>query len=108
MNTYGFAGGTVSGSISTHTAQIELPTPAPFPVGLSRQGAAEYRNDQARLQAQTALHETLHLAGKYGYSDFAFANTVAAMRGVTAPNFATVRAASEYWNGALEAACRPR
>jgi hypothetical protein len=105
MKTYGFAGGTIFGSIGTHTAQIELSTPYPTPVGLSRQGLAQYRNDQANIQAGTALHETLHLAGKYGYSDYAFAKTVAAMQGVKPPNFTDIRQASDYWNRALDAAC---
>jgi RHS repeat-associated protein len=103
---YGYSGGTVHGTVGAGTAQIELPTPAPFPVGLSRRGAAEYVNDQGRIDAQVAFHETIHLAGKKGwYDDFALANSVAAMRGVAAPQFSDVRAASEYWNKALANAC---
>ena len=62
----------------------------------------------------STLHEILHLAGKSGYDDFAYANTVAAMRGVKPPDFSgmpykeALRRAGEYWNGALEAACKPR
>jgi len=56
----------------------------------------------------TALHEILHLAGKNQFSDYDYANTVAAMRGVTASTFGNVRQASDYWNGALETACKPR
>jgi hypothetical protein len=114
MKAYGFAGGTVHGSISRGDAQVELPTPAPFPVGLSRRGAAEYISDQGRINAETVLHEILHLAGKNVYDDFAFANTVADMRGVKRLDYTgmayrdAVRTASDYWNGALMGACRPR
>ena len=113
MKAYGFAGGTVHGSISRGDAQVELPTPAPFPVGLSRRGAAEYISDQGRINAETVLHEILHLAGR-GYDDFAYANAVAAMRGVKPPDYSgmayrdAVRKASDYWNGALMGACRLR
>ncbi len=106
IKTYGYAAGTVFGSVGTHTAQIELPTPAPFPIGLSRRGAAEYSDDQARIRAQTALHETIHLAGKYGFTDPALAFT-AAMRGVARPKFDDVRDASVYWHAALQSACFP-
>lgn len=103
---YGYEGATVHGSIGAHTAQIELPIPRGIPTGLSRRGRMEYMNDQARISAQAALHETVHLAGRNGaYSDLALANSVAAMRGVTAPKFGSVRAASEYWNAALAKAC---
>jgi hypothetical protein len=114
MKAYGFAGSTVHGSISGGDAQLELATPAPFPVGLSRRGAAEYINDQGRIDAEAVLHEILHLAGKNGYDDFAYANTVAAMRGVKPPDYSgmayrdAVRKASDYWNDALMAACRKR
>jgi hypothetical protein len=114
MKAYGFAGGTVHGSISRGDAQVELPTPAPFPVGLSRRGAAQYISDQGRINAETVLHEILHLAGKNGYDDFAFANTVADMRAVKRLDYTgmayrdAVRRASEYWGGALMGACRPK
>jgi hypothetical protein len=63
-------------------------------------------NDQAGIQVRTALHETLHLAGKNRwYNDFDFANTVAAMRGVPTPAFADIVEASGYWNAALAEAC---
>lgn len=61
----------------------------------------------------SGLHETIHHAGS-GFDDFALTRAVAAMRGVNAPDFSkvpfkeAVRRASEYWNGALEAACKPR
>jgi len=116
MKAYGFAGATVRGSISGGDAQVELATPVPFrsygPV--NQRMAADYAATQARIQAQSALHEILHLAGKNGYDDFAYANTVAAMRGVKPPDYSgmayrdAVRKASEYWNGALQAACKPR
>lgn len=71
--------------------------------------AADFAETQARLEAMAGLHETLHHAGRNQYfNDFDYAKTVAAMRGVTTPNFANVRAASEFWNSALEAACKPR
>jgi hypothetical protein len=62
----------------------------------------------------SALHEILHLAGRNSYDDFAYANTVAAMRGLKPPDFSgmaykdAVRKASDYWNGALRDACAPR
>ncbi len=113
---YGFAGATVHGSISGGNAQVELATPVPFrsfgPV--NQRMAAAYAETQAGIEAMDALHEILHLAGKNWYDDFAYANTVAAMNGVKPPDFSgmaykdAVRKASEYWNGALRAACKPR
>jgi hypothetical protein len=107
---YGFRGGTVHGTVSGGNAQVELPFPIPFrsfgPV--NQRAAAGYAEAQAGINAMTALHEILHLAGKNQFSDYDYANTVAAMRGVTPPTFANVRRASEYWTGALEAACKPR
>jgi YD repeat-containing protein len=114
MKAYGFAGGTVHGSISGGDAQVELPTPGRFPVGLSRRGAAEYISDQGRINAETVLHEILHLAGKNVYDDFAYAKTVADMRGVKRLDYTgmayrdAVRKASEYWNDALMGACGPK
>jgi RHS repeat-associated protein len=102
---YRRTGATIHGSIDTHTAQIELPIPSPFPVGLSRRGAEEYRNAQARINATDALHETMHLGGKYGFDDYTLANTVARMRGVQPGKFAGVFEASDYWDKALAAAC---
>lgn len=106
---YGFEGGTVHGSISGGNAQVEFPFPVPFrsfgPV--NQRAAAAYAEAQAGIQAMVGLHEIIHLAGK-GFDDYALSNAVAAMRGVTAPKFANVRRASEYWNGALEAACKPK
>lgn len=73
--------------------------------------AAAYAEAQAVIEGEVALHEIVHLAG---YGDFAFANTVAAMRGVKPPDYSgmpfndAIRKASEYWNEALMAACRPR
>lgn len=113
---YGFDGATVHGSIRTNDAQVELPVPYPFssygPV--NQRAAADYAEVQARIQAGNALHEIVHLAGRNGYSDFALARTVAAMRGVEPPNFSglpykeAVRRASEYWGYALQAACKPK
>jgi len=114
--TYGFDGATMRGSISSNTAQVELPLPIPFqsygPV--NQRAAAAYAEAQAGFQAMATVHETLHLAGRNHYDDLAYANTVARMRGVKPPDFSgmplaeAVRRASEYWGGELEAACKPR
>jgi hypothetical protein len=107
---YGYRGGTARGTVSGRHAQVELPIPIPFrsfgPV--NQRAAAGYAEAQAGIQAMIALHEILHLAGRNQFSDFACANTVANMRGVRPPTFANVAAASNYWNSALEAACKPR
>jgi hypothetical protein len=104
---YGFDGGTVRGSIGGGKAQVELPYPSPNRITNPRM-AVDFANWQGRIQAETALHEILHLAGKNQFSDFDFARTVAAMRGVTPPTFANARKASDYWNDALIGACSPR
>jgi hypothetical protein len=80
----------------------------------NRRVAAEIAETQAGIQALDALHEILHLAGRNTFDDFVYADTVARMRGVAAPDFRSmpykegVRRASEYWNGALQTACKPR
>jgi hypothetical protein len=107
---YGYRGGTVRGTVSGRGAQVELPFPIPFgsygPV--NQRAAAGYAESRAGIQAMMTLHEILHLAGSNQFSDFAYANTVANMRGVQPPTFANVAEASRYWNNALEAACKPR
>ena len=108
--TYGYRGGTVRGTMSGRDTQVELPFPIPFrsfgPV--NQRAAAGYAEAQAGIQAMIALHEILHLAGRNQFSDFAYANTVANMRGINPPTFANVAEASLYWNSALESACKPR
>ncbi len=85
--TYGFDGATVRGSINGRNAQVELPYPYANNITNNLRMAAAFAETQARIQAGNALHEILHLAGKNGYDDFAYANTAAAMRGVKPPDF---------------------
>ena len=105
--TYGFDGSTVHRTISSGKAQVELATPYAINTGNARV-AAQIAETQAGIQASDALHEILHLAGRNQFSDYDYANTVAGMRGVPVPKFDNVRRASEYWNSALAAACKPR
>jgi len=111
---YGYRGGTVHGSISGKNAQVELPYPYANNIRNNPRMAAEFAEVQAREDALTVLHEILHLAGKNGYSDLAFANTVADMNRIARPDFSklsgkdAVVAASKYWHGALRTACEPR
>jgi hypothetical protein len=102
---YGYDGSTALGTISNGTAQVELATPYPNNIG-NAPGAAQIAESQAGIRALDALHEILHLAGRNQFSDYDYANTVAGMRGVPVPTLDSVRRASEYWDGALEAACK--
>jgi len=116
MKLYGLAGGTVNGRISENTAQVELPTPGQFrsfgPV--NQRAARDFAAMQQVTNFWTTLHEILHLAGKNVYDDFAYANTVAAMKGVNAPDYTGMKyhdallKASKYWNQALLDACKPQ
>jgi hypothetical protein len=107
--TYGFDGSTVNGTISGQNgAQVELARPY---LNVRTPAIIE---SQLRIQAMSALHEILHLAGRNQYDDFDYADTVADMQGVERPNFRErpyregVHAASSYWAKALYAACKPK
>jgi hypothetical protein len=107
--TYGFDASTVNGTISGRNgAQVELARPY---LNVRTPAIIE---SQLRIQAMSALHEILHLAGMNQYNDFVYANTVADIQGVERLNLRKppqkegLRQASDYWNRALEAACKPR
>jgi hypothetical protein len=108
--TYGFDGSTVNGTISGRDgAQVELARPY---LNVRTPAIIE---SQLRIQAISALHEILHLAGRnQTYSDLDYAKSVAAMPGAKPlPDFSNmsykeaVYAVSNYWNKALYAACNP-
>jgi hypothetical protein len=101
---FGFSASTVAGHISAGNAQVILAPRYP-----NYTNAPGFSETQAVIEALSGLHETLHHAGSNRYFDnYDYAATIARMRGLDTPKFNSVRAASEYWNGALEAACKPR
>jgi hypothetical protein len=101
----GFPGGTVSGNISTHTAQVFLQNP-----NINHVNAPGFAEAQAQIEAMAALHEIIHLAGQEQYSDQILAEVRRRMPGAPAPttDITTRTGASQYWNDGLETACKPK
>lgn len=104
---YGHEGSTVHGMIGSGDAQVELGYPYPMNIQNQRV-AAQIAETQARILAFEALHEVIHLAGKYHFTDYDFANTIAAMKGEAVPTFKNSIDASKYWHAELQGACKPR
>lgn len=94
--------------ISYGNAQVELARPTLY---VRIPAIVE---SQARMEAMSALHELMHLAGnKGGYNDHVLADVVSKMPGSLAPkgditNPKDPRPASDYWQSYLNEACKLR
>ena len=106
-------GGTVSGSIGSGDASVYIGYGAwhdwfRFYGGMQERAT---RDDQYAYAA-VAMHETIHLASRYGFSDQQLAVAAHAITNIetnypTDPSKASVLAWSRYWNDILRDRCPP-
>jgi YD repeat-containing protein len=100
-------GGTIGGSIANGDAKVYI-SPAIWPVAVPT--ASMIRMSQQDY-ALAALHETIHHAGKFIYSDKQLAEAAFKVTGITTnyptPGSRDYAAWSRYWDDILKDHCRP-
>jgi hypothetical protein len=110
LDYYKQPGGTIHGSLTDGTAQIEFPFPPPFNLDPSKYSktTADIAESRARSNAQTAIHEAFHLAG---YDDILLMKAAAKARNLAEPDFSRfgrdvqIIKASTWWSSILEGFC---
>lgn len=101
-------GGTIGGYIANGDAKVYI-SPATWPVATPTANMIRMSQQDYAL---AALHETIHHAGKFTYSDRQLAEAAYNITGIsdnypTDPEKASVAAWSRYWDDILKDHCRP-
>jgi hypothetical protein len=101
-------GGTIQGSIANGDAKV-LIAPASWPVATPTANMVRMSQEDYAL---AGLHETVHHAGRFTYSDRQLAEAAFNITGITTnyptdPATAGVGAWSRYWGDILEDHCKP-